>query len=78
LVRSAFREATREGRPAVFYLHPWELDPDQPTFRTPWTTRLRHRTGLRRTADRVDRLLTEFPFTSIRAELDALGAPAAA
>ncbi len=20
----------REGQPAVFYLHPWEIDPDQP------------------------------------------------
>jgi hypothetical protein len=78
LVRSAFRAATREGRPGVFYLHPWELDPGQPVIRTSWVTRLRHRTGLGRTAARVDRLLSEFRFTSIGPALDALGARAAA
>jgi polysaccharide deacetylase family protein (PEP-CTERM system associated) len=78
LVRSAFREATRAGRPGVFYVHPWELDPDQPVVPTRWMTRLRHRVGLRRTARRVERLLREFGFTSIGAELEAVSARAAA
>lgn len=78
LVRSAFREATRAGRPGVFYVHPWELDPDQPVVPTRWMTRLRHRVGLRRTARRVERLLREFRFTSIGAELEAVSARAAA
>jgi polysaccharide deacetylase family protein (PEP-CTERM system associated) len=78
LVQSALQAASRDGRQGVFYVHPWELDPDQPRFRAPWTTRLRHRTGLGRTAARVERLLTEFAFTSIRAELEAVGARAAA
>lgn len=78
LVQSAFREATRGGHPGVFYIHPWEFDPEQPRLGTSWTTHLRHRGGLRRTAGRVERLLTEFRFTSIRAELDAVRARAAA
>jgi polysaccharide deacetylase family protein (PEP-CTERM system associated) len=32
----------KEGRPAVFYFHPWEIDPDQPRWRAPLKSRLRH------------------------------------
>jgi len=44
--------------PVVFYLHPWELDPDQP--RPPGldpATRLRHYGGLTRVEGRLRRLL---------------------
>lgn len=33
----------REGRPAIFYFHPWEIDPDQPRVGdAPLKSRLRH------------------------------------
>ena len=36
-----------DGRPAVFYFHPWEIDPDQPRVgRAPLKSRLRHYTNL--------------------------------
>jgi polysaccharide deacetylase family protein (PEP-CTERM system associated) len=36
-----------EGRPAIFYFHPWEIDPDQPRIAgTPLKSRLRHYTNL--------------------------------
>ena len=50
-----------EGRPAVFYFHPWEIDPDQP--RQPdlsWRTRFRHYLNLHRTEGRLERLLQDF------------------
>ena len=51
----------REGRPAVFYFHPWEIDPDQPRLAAaPWKARARHYTNLARMAGRLDRLLAEF------------------
>jgi len=55
----------REQRPAVFYVHPWELDPQQPRICAPWLSRARHYTGLGRTEGRLDRLLREFTFDSI-------------
>jgi polysaccharide deacetylase family protein (PEP-CTERM system associated) len=65
LVRAALREAERRGMPATFYIHPWELDPDQPRFATtPWTS-ARHYGGLSRTVPRLERLLGEFRFRSI-------------
>ncbi len=66
LCRRAFAERTEEGEAGVFYVHPWELDPDQPRVDAPWLSRLRHYRGLERTRDRLERLLSEFRFTSIR------------
>lgn len=50
-----------DGRPAIFYFHPWEIDPDQP--RVPGVslkTRFRHYLNLHRTEARLSRLLADF------------------
>lgn len=52
----------REGRPAIFYLHPWEIDPDQPRIRAGALSRLRHYYNLDQTEKRLRRLLGEFRF----------------
>ena len=31
-----------EGQPAIFYLHPWEIDPEQPRLRASALGRFRH------------------------------------
>jgi polysaccharide deacetylase family protein (PEP-CTERM system associated) len=49
-----------EGLPAVFYFHPWELDPEQPRIAASWRSRLRHYTNLHRTEARLGRLLADF------------------
>jgi len=50
-----------ERRSGIFYLHPWEVDPDQPRIAgAGWKSRFRHYTNLRRTGARLDRLLAEF------------------
>jgi polysaccharide deacetylase family protein (PEP-CTERM system associated) len=59
-----------EKRPFIFYLHPWDLDPDQPRFTSlPWSYRLRHYTNLDKTAARLDRLLADFDWQPIRTAL---------
>ena len=65
LVHAAFSESERNGTPGTFYLHPWELDPEQPRVAAPWLSRARHYTGLRRTKPRLERLLSAFQFTAI-------------
>ena len=52
----------REGRPAIFYLHPWEIDPDQPRIRASALSRFRHYHNLAKTESRLRRLLSEFRF----------------
>ncbi|NND60400.1 MAG: DUF3473 domain-containing protein [Gammaproteobacteria bacterium] len=59
--RWALRRVNAEGQPAVFYLHPWEIDPRQP--RIPGVdsrTRFRHYLNLARTEKRLARLLDDF------------------
>jgi polysaccharide deacetylase family protein (PEP-CTERM system associated) len=65
VVRAALRDCARRGVPGTFYIHPWEVDPDQPRLAVPWLTRVRHYGGLERTVPRLERLLTEFRFTAI-------------
>jgi hypothetical protein len=51
----------RDGQAAVFYFHPWEIDPQQP--RVPGIdarTRFRHYLNLGRMERRLQRLLTDF------------------
>jgi polysaccharide deacetylase family protein (PEP-CTERM system associated) len=60
--RWAIRQVNRqEGRPAVFYFHPWEVDPDQPRVpHAPMRSRFRHYTGLTRMAGKLRDLVHEF------------------
>lgn len=52
--------------PFVFYLHPWEVDPEQPRIRTGWLSRFRHYTNLSVCAARLKRLMAEFDFGAVR------------
>jgi polysaccharide deacetylase family protein (PEP-CTERM system associated) len=50
-----------DGQPAIFYFHPWEIDPDQP--RIPGIdakTRFRHYLNIHRMEGRLGRLLADF------------------
>ncbi|HEY2378003.1 MAG TPA: XrtA system polysaccharide deacetylase [Gemmatimonadaceae bacterium] len=69
IVQRAFREHDTQGVPGVFYIHPWELDAEQPRVRVGPLSQLRHYRGLKGTQARLDRLLREFRFTSIAARL---------
>jgi polysaccharide deacetylase family protein (PEP-CTERM system associated) len=67
LTRRLMHRCNAQGRPVIFYLHPWELDPGQPRVRgLSWSTRFRHYNNLERTEERLERLLGDFPFTSAR------------
>lgn len=62
VTRWALRRVNQsEGRPCVFYFHPWEIDPDQPRpAGLPWKSRARHYLNLRRMEGRLRRLLADF------------------
>ena len=50
-----------DRRPAIFYMHPWEIDPGQPRVAgTDMKTRFRHYVNLSRTESRLGRLLHDF------------------
>lgn len=60
--RWAIRQVNqRDGRPAVFYFHPWEIDPDQPRVsHAPLKSQLRHYSRLTAMAGKLRRLVGEF------------------
>jgi polysaccharide deacetylase family protein (PEP-CTERM system associated) len=63
-----------ERAPAIFYLHPWEIDPDQPRLHTSALGRFRHYRNLEKTEERLRALLTDFRFSTMVdvLEVDAL------
>lgn len=66
--RGLIRKVNRdEQRPAVFYFHPWELDPGQPRVAgTSVKTRFRHYLNLHRTQPRLRRLLRDFRWRTMK------------
>lgn len=57
-----------ERQPAVFYFHPWELDPDQPRQAgLNWKSRFRHYLNLDKTEPRLKRLLADFRWDTLAA-----------
>lgn len=60
--RWAIRQVNNQDqRPAVFYFHPWEIDPKQPRVaHAPLRSRLRHYTNLEVMEDKLAQLLTDF------------------
>ena len=67
-----FRKFEREyGERVVVYVHPWELDPEQPRISKSLKSTLRHYTGLRSTAHKLGRLLSEYAFISYSQLLEA-------
>jgi len=64
--RAGVQRAWNEGLPVISYIHPWEVDPDQPRMNAPLKSRLRHYTNLARTEDRLRKLLALETFSSFR------------
>lgn len=55
----------KQGSQLVIYLHPWELDPEQPRMDGPVLSRVRHYLNLGKTEQRLRWLLRDFSFGPI-------------
>jgi len=56
--RWGVRRAWKQDLPVISYIHPWEVDPEQPRIAAPFKSRLRHYTNLDKTADRLRELFS--------------------
>jgi polysaccharide deacetylase family protein (PEP-CTERM system associated) len=55
-----------DGQAAVFYCHPWEIDPGQPRMaRASRKARFRHYVNQRRMLSKIDRLLGDFAWGTV-------------
>ena len=55
----------QEGLRAIVYIHPWEIDPEQPRLRASLRSRFRQYTNLSTTLQKLERLLKDFRFAPI-------------
>jgi polysaccharide deacetylase family protein (PEP-CTERM system associated) len=70
LSRWGLGRINRAGDPFIFYLHPWEIDPDQPRLNVSAFSRFRHYNNLDKCMGRLESLLGDFRFGSVS---DVLG-----
>ena len=66
LVSSGIRNLNARGISVNFYIHPHDLDPDQPRVKMGAFSRFRRYIGVSRTRQKLDRLLSRHKFRSIR------------
>ena len=72
LIRAGLKQINeQQQRPFTFYLHPWEVDPEQPRVKVGAVSRFRHYTNLSRCEPRLRQLLGEFEFSTMRDVLAA-------
>jgi polysaccharide deacetylase family protein (PEP-CTERM system associated) len=62
----AFHRFEKESRSLVFYLHPWEIDPEQPRIAASLKSKLRHYTNLATTQQRLEKMLQRYSFQPFR------------
>jgi polysaccharide deacetylase family protein (PEP-CTERM system associated) len=65
----------KENQPAMVYLHPWEIDPNQPRIAASWRSRFRQYQNLHTTENKLSRLIHEFSWAPMSKVLSAYGSP---
>lgn len=63
--RMFLKQFEKTGNQFVMYLHPWEIDPDQPRMDGPLVSQFRHYLNLKRTEQRLKYLLRDFAFAPV-------------
>ena len=62
IVRDRIRKLNNSGKPIIFYIHPWEIDPDQPRISLPRRVGIPHYANLAGTLPKLKRLFNDFKF----------------
>ena len=66
LLKNLLRRVEAQGYPLIMYLHPWELDPEQPRMQGSYLSQFRHYLNLDKVHGRLTQLLQDFPFGPIQ------------
>jgi len=65
LTKRGLKQRAAEGLPQMFYIHPWEYDPEHPVVPMERKASITHYTGLRNTVPYTDRMLAQFRFGTV-------------
>lgn len=66
LTRLGLSQINKKDQPFIFYLHPWEIDVGQPRVPASWKSSFRHYNNLEKTEPRLQRLMDDFNFDSVK------------
>lgn len=72
LTKFFLRSLNKTGKSFVFYLHPWEIDPDQPRVKASWLSEFRHYNNLDKCHNRLHKLINDFSFTTMDKKIHEL------
>ncbi len=73
LSKAGLKQINRQQKSFIFYLHPWEIDPEQPRIEAGWLSRFRHYNNLDKCAPRLRQLMKSFHFGTVTDVLKAQG-----
>ncbi len=65
VIRSGFRQNHHEGRPVMTYIHPREIDLDQPRLELPLWKRFKYYVGIAGCEGKLRHLLKTYAFTTV-------------
>lgn len=68
--KKLIEKCNSQGRPVIFYMHPWEIDPEQPRQALSISKSIRHYYNLNQTENRLKKLLSDFQFHNMKDELN--------
>lgn len=63
--RFGLNKINKTNNPFVFYLHPWEIDPEQPRIEASLFSKFRHYNNLKKCESRLRQLINDFNFTTV-------------
>ncbi len=73
MLRQGLAQQESRNAPGCVYLHPWEVDPEQPRQQLGGLRGFRHYVNLGKTMKKLDRLLADFRFTTVAEALAQFG-----
>jgi polysaccharide deacetylase family protein (PEP-CTERM system associated) len=71
--RAGLSQVNARQQPFIFYLHPWEIDPDQPRVQAGWFSKFRHYNNLEKCEARLQQLMKDFKFGTVCQVLENIG-----
>ena len=74
MLKPILQRVESKGQPLIMYLHPWELDPQQPRMRGSRLSQFRHYLNLEKVSSRLKALTQDFSFGPIRQLIPSLQA----
>ena len=73
LTQQGLKKVNNKNIPFIFYMHPWEIDIDQPRIKSSMLSEFRHYQNIDKFESRLNRLIGQFEFSTVKDVLNNSG-----